>query len=504
MRTNLTKSLAVLGIITLVGPVAEVGASTNPADQRLRVALSFPPRAGLSVWSDDANLLGRLGVTETLVRATAGGEAQPLLATSWDQTSPTTWKFTLRTGVTFQDGTALDATTVASALNKAAGSTAPPRSLRGVGLKAEVIDTRTVEIITAKADPLVPLRLSSPGSAILAASAYKGAAPSPIGTATGHYKIDSYQPNERIELVAVPSHWSKKQPSIGRVTARLIADPAARVSALRAGELDLIEGVPAPQLPTLQQDNKLSVNIFDLPRTTTLYLNTAKAPFNNLAARQAIDLAVDRNALAKQLLEGAALPAAGYFGPAVSWDPDKIPPKQNTDEAKRLAQKANLPKKIRLWTYPARAELPELAIALRDMLDKAGIDVEVTVAEYGTLEPDVLGGRFDMFLLSRSYMVDVPDPAAFLQSDFTCAGSYNLNRHCDPRLDAELAALGNVNSRTARQRAFALAARALDQDVIGVPLLHDRGRVAHTKKLTGLVTDPLEQRLITADLRLAP
>lgn len=526
MRLRTASVLALAGIVLSTGPAVAATRTTKKAAARptaaptsqpaptttvptksvqadtLRIALSFPPRAGLSVFSDDAFLLSRLGVTETLVRANSSGEAEPLLATSWEQTTATTWRFALRKGVTFHDGTALDATTAANAINKSATSSAPPRALRGTGIVATVVDPLTIEVTTTRPDPLVPLRLSSPGSAILAAAAYKTAVPTAIGNASGIYVIEKYTPDQRIELRANTKHWNRV-PTIAKVEARLIADPAARVTALRAGEIDLAEGVPASQLDTIRKDTNLRALLFDLPRTTSIYLNTSKAPFNSIDARRAVDNAVDRTALATSLLEGAALPAAGYFGPAVGWDPDVTPAKQDLAEARRLADKANLPKKIRLWTYPARAELPELAVAIKDMLGRAGIDVEVTVAEYGMLEPDVLGGRYDMFLLSRSYMVDVPDPGAFLSSDFTCNGSFNLNRFCDSRVDAELAALAAQGTRSARERGFAAAARNLELDVVGVPILHDRARIAHSRKLTGLVADPLEQRLLTPELRLA-
>lgn len=485
-------------------PVATVPttAASAPSSATLRLALSFPPRAGLSVFSDDAFLLSRLGVVETLVKATSSGDAQPLLATSWEQIATTTWRFKLRGGVTFHDGASLDAAAVVNSITRSVGSAAPPRALRGAGIVASVVDPLTVDVTTTRPDPLVPLRLSSPGSAILSPAAYRGATPTAIGMATGVYRIDSYVPDQRIELSANNKHWNRS-PEIQRIVARLIADPTARVTALRAGEIDLAEGVPPAQLDAVRKDANLRTMIFDLPRTTTLYLNTSRPPFDVVAARRAVDLAIDRDALASLLLEGAALPAAGYFGPAVGWDPDSTPPKQDLGEARRLAEQAKLPKRIRLWTYPARAELPELAVAIKDMLGRAGIDAEVTVAEYSSLEPDVLGGRFDMFLLSRSYMVDLPDPAAFITSDFSCSGSFNLNRFCDQRLDAELAALATQTNKSARERAFASAARALDLDAVGVPVLHDRARIAYSRKLSGLVADPLEQRLVTSDLRLA-
>jgi ABC-type transport system substrate-binding protein len=165
---------------TTQAPAPTTVAAKPTGAETLRLALSFPPRAGLSVYSDDAFLLSRLGVTETLVRSNSSGDAEPLLATSWEQITGTTWRFTLRKGVTFQDGTPLDAVSVVNALTKSATSATPPRALRGVGLGLSVIDSTTVEVTTTRPDPLLPLRLSSPGSAILSAGAYKTTVPSPI------------------------------------------------------------------------------------------------------------------------------------------------------------------------------------------------------------------------------------------------------------------------------------------------------------------------------------
>lgn len=482
--------------------VAVAISNSSPANKTLRVALSFPPRAGLSVISDDAFLLTRLGVVETLVRANASGESLPLLATSWDQLNPTTWRFTLRSGVSFHDGTALTATAAANAINTAAGATAAPRALRGVGIKAQAVDANTLDVTTARPDPLVPLRLSSPGSAILAPSAYSAAVPSAINSGSGPFRLVQYVPDQKLSLTANPKYWGK-QPSITQVEAKIIVDPAARSAALRAGELDLAEGIPPTQIEAIRKTSGLTVALYDLPRTTSIYLNTSVGPFEKAAARQAIDAAIDRRVLASSLLEGAAEPAAGYFGPAVKWDPDVSVPTFDLGKAKQLVEKSGL-KRIRLWTYPARSELPELAVAIKSMLSNAGVEVDITVAEYGTLEPKVLGGEFDMFLLSRSYMVDVPDPGAFLTSDFTCSGSYNLNRFCEPRFDTLLSGLSTSSTRSSRERIFALAAQSLDIDAIGVPILHDKARIGMSKKIRGFVADPLEQRLITSDLVLEP
>ncbi len=467
------------------------------------MALAFTPRAGLSVISDDAYLLVRLGAAETFVRADADGTTSPLLATDWTQTSPTTWRFTLRDGVTFHDGTPLDASAAVTALTAAATAATPPRSLKGVGLTATAVDSRTVEITTAKADPLVPLRLSSPSTAILAPAAYGATPPSAVKTGTGPFTLETYVNGERIDLRRNEAYWGAA-PALDAVTAQIIADPAARTAALRAGDVDLVEGVPAPQVTAVREDPDLDVAIFDLPRTTTLYVNTTKAPLDRLEVRRALDLVIDRAALAATLLEGAAAPASGYVGPAMAWDPDRTATTPDVAKAKELLAAAGVNDlRLQLWTYPTRAELPELATAVQDMLRSAGITVEITVAEYATLEPKVLAGEHDLFLLSRSHVTDVPDVGAFLLSDHTCTGGYNLNRFCDPELDALLAPLATTADQAARTKIFVSAVTELGEQHAGLPLLHDRARIGLSRRVVGFTPDPLEQRLVTPTLRLA-
>ncbi|BAS17791.1 uncharacterized protein YhjP [Arthrobacter sp. Hiyo8] len=145
-----------------------------------------PPRSGLTPLSDDAFKLSRWKTAETLVVLDALGDAQPSLSTAWTQLDGRNWRFELRAGVKFHDGTLLTAEQVAASLTAAANAKPKPRILDGVQLSVRTDGGNAVVVTTQTDDPLVPQRLSSPQLSILAASAYKpGGVVSPINAGTG-------------------------------------------------------------------------------------------------------------------------------------------------------------------------------------------------------------------------------------------------------------------------------------------------------------------------------
>ena len=157
------------------------------------------------------------------------------------------------------------------------------------------------------------------------------------------------------------------------------------------------------------------------------------------------------------------------------------------------------PLTLRLWTYPARSELPTLATAVQAMLKAEGIETSIRVAEYNTLETDVLAGRYDLFVLSRSYLTDIPDAAGFLSSDYSCTGSYNLDRYCSPTFGTLLGSLTQTPDPAQRQQIFRAAAKQLNQDVVGVPLVASQARVG-MRNVIGFAPDPQEHYLLTPQL----
>ena len=482
-RTGLIASTLALALTS--GCFAGGGAAESADGARLRVAMLQPPRSGLSPFSDDAFKLSRLGVAETLITLDADGVPQPALATSWSRVDPNTWRFTLREGVRFHDGTALDADRAVDTLRRAAAASPKPRILDGVELTADTDGPTALVVRTATPDPLVPQRLSSPQLSILATRAYGGTGVDPVGAGTGPFILTRLDGTQTATLDRFDGYWGGLATAAG-IDVSFVPDGTARTAALRTGAADIVEAIPAAQASLLDEGSYREV---PMPRTNTLYLNTRSGPFADPATRAAARAAVQREPLVRDVYEGRADVAAGLLGPAVPWAADR-------PARTELPAGPASGKKIVLATFTDRAELPEVAATLAQQLEGAGFTVEQVVREYAHIEADALAGQFDAFILSRATMLDSGDPVAYLTSDFTCDGGFNISQLCDPAVDAAIAAAAAEADPMARRTRILDAERAVLQTDAAVPLLHERVIQGNGPGVHDAVFDPRERLLV--------
>ncbi|MFD3651898.1 ABC transporter substrate-binding protein [Streptomyces sp. NPDC058620] len=482
--------LSTIGLSTaaalLTGCFAAAGPSPGGGDARLRVAMMQPPRAGLSPLTDDAFKLSRWSTAETLTRLDADGNARPALATAWQQ-SGRDWAFTLREGVTFHDGTGFTAPSVVKSLTVAATASPKPRILDGVALTVRATGPRTVTVTTAKADPLVPQRLSSPQLSILAAKAYRGRTVSPVGAGTGPFELVAVGGTTTATLDRYDRYWGGRAKAAG-IDVRFVPDGTARAAALRSGEADIVEAVPVSQARLL--DAKL-IHEVPMPRTNTLYLNTGTGPFKDARVRAAARAAVDAEQIVKSVYEGRADVAEGLLGPALPWAA------KLREEPVRTAAGDPGGAEITIGTFTDRAELPEVAQILQQQLQAAGFRVKLEVREYANIEADALAGKFDAFVLSRATVLDSGDPAAYLYSDFAGEGSFNLAQLADPVVDKALTTASQTRTGEARRTAVMAAEAAVLATDAAVPMLHERVVQGDAAGVTGAAHDPRERELVT-------
>ncbi|MDX8055091.1 ABC transporter substrate-binding protein [Lentzea sp. BCCO 10_0798] len=481
MRTR--RALLVTALAAVCGLTA--GCFTGAASQepqRLRVALPFPPYQALSPWGNDGVLLTRLGIAETLVGLDRSGRAEPMLAESWTRQSDTQWRFHLRHSVKFHDGAPLTARSAADSLNRAAQASPVPRAIMGVNLVANAEGDLDLTVTTAKADPTLPQRMSSPNLVVLAPSAYTGNSANPRNAGTGPFVLQELKGDQSAALGAFSEHWAGA-PLLSGVDVRFIPDGQTRTAALRAGEVDV-----AASLPVSTAENLQRIDV-PLPRVVSLSLNTAKGVFSDPALRGVARSAVDQDALAGGVYESHADAARGLFGPATPWAkaPAPLP----------LADRAANGEKVVLAAISDRPELPEVASVVAEAWRRKGFQVEQVVRQYSQLEADLLAGRFDAVILSRSYVLDSGDPAGYLDTDFSCAGGFNLSKLCSSEVDAAIAKAIAAQDAPAREQATLDAQAAVLATSAVVPLVHERAFIGHSGQVNEISVDPYERRLVT-------
>jgi peptide/nickel transport system substrate-binding protein len=282
------------------------------------------PAAAWAPETDDAHMLTRAGCLETLLKYGYDGELEPMLATEWTQVDPTTWEFTLREDVQFQNGTPMRADAVAGALTHLLEVQTPARAFNSAVVSAvSATDESTVQITTPKPDPLVPLRVASPNTGILAPEAYEGKQVNVEGTCTGPFTVTEEVPRQSLSLEANADYWGGEV-NLDSAEVRFVIDGAARATQLQSDEAHIAKSLPVANLATLEGDSNLEIHQRELARTTVMLLNNSRPPFDDPLVRQAIQQAVNTQAIVDGVYEGAAVPAVGPVGPGTNWAPEGV------------------------------------------------------------------------------------------------------------------------------------------------------------------------------------
>ncbi|NEB84057.1 ABC transporter substrate-binding protein [Streptomyces anulatus] len=492
-----------LAAAALLVPVATACTSSGSSggsggDQRLKVAMAFPPAQAMSPFGDDAVTLSRLAVVEGLTRLDRNGEAKPALAASWKRDGDRAWEFTVREDAVFQDGTKLDAAAVVRSLTAAQKASPKPRVLSDTTLTATAADAGTVRITTKDADPLLPQRLANPSLSVLSAAAYKGTRVNPVGHATGPFTLAEVNGAVSATLERNDTYWGSKAKAPG-VDVKFVADGTARANALRTKDVDVAEYVPISQASLLGDG---LVHEFPSARTNGLSLNTERGVFADPAMRAAAREAIDSKALVDGVYEGRADTAQGLLGPGVPWAADlRTAP---TGRAKAAAPaEVRKTEQIVLATYTNRPELPEVATVVQQQLEKRGFTVKQVVRDYAQLEADALAGKYDAFIQARNTLLDTADPVSYLASDFTCDGSFNITQLCATPVDTAVDKAAALADTEARHRAEMTAEAAILGSDALVPLVHERFVQGYDDtRVRGVALDPMERTLITADTRV--
>ncbi|MCU1501306.1 MAG: ABC-type transporter, periplasmic subunit [Ilumatobacteraceae bacterium] len=373
----------------------------------------------------------------------------PGLAESWEVSADQlVWTFHLRSGVTFHDGTPWNADAAIYNFDRLINKASPLYNAELAGLaafstsglkSAEKVDDMTITVHTNGPwgfldEDLVGVPMGSP-TAIAAAGG--DMSDHPIGT--GPFKFESVTRGQQLVFVKNENYFLGP-PKLDKLILRPLPEVTSRMAALRAGEVNWIE-VPSPdEAPALKSEG-FQVKTNSYPHNWPWQLNMKKAPFDKLEVRQAVNYAINRDALAADLLQGTAEPAYAYLGPGdPAWTPDLSYYTYDPDKAKQLLTEAGFPDgftaTVSISTSGSGQMLPvPMNELLQRDLAKVGIKIELQPIEWASMLTDFFATKFPGDANAMNVSLGMSQ-AAVWGLTFSTKGSFNVSGLSDPQVDA--------------------------------------------------------------------
>lgn len=501
-------------VLMMAGCAAE-GASKNQAPQQpLKVVGQFELH-GLDP-STTGGFFTRLQVVETLVDADNQGVLQPGLATGWEASPDNlSWRFTLREGASFHDGTAVTAEAVAAALETARSKAASPFST--VPVKAVTAEDGAVRVDLTQPYAPLPAVLAHTSTQILAPSSYAADRTVTDVVGSGPYKVTRLEQPGTIELAA-SEQWQDEKPPITEVHYQAVGRSESRALMAESGQADVTFGMDPTSLQRIKQAGKQDIEQVTLPRTILLKVNAGHEILGDVRVRQALSLALDREAMATALLRDPEMAATQLFPPSLpEWHQDNVTPlTHDVEEARKLLTEAGwVPGSdgtlerggrkfsISLRTFPDRPELPLLATAIQAKLKELGVAVDVKVGNSSEIAAGHQDGSLELALFSRNYAL-VPDALVTLADDFAPNGAdYGSMGWNNAELTSTLNTMATGTGTGSLEENRRTVTEIMHAELPVIPVAWYRQSAVVSKRVDGLVLDPLERSWRLTDLSWA-
>ncbi|HEY2133151.1 MAG TPA: ABC transporter substrate-binding protein [Acetobacteraceae bacterium] len=452
-------------------------------------------------------------VFDSLVTQTGTDRLDPGLAVSWEPIDPTTWEFKLRPNVHFTDGTPFTAADVVFTFQRVRTVPTPMGGFvnyLGPVAGVEAVDDTTLRVHTVAPTPLLPNYMSR--IFILSRQIHAHAATEDFNSGkamigTGPYRLTSMSGIDNLTFERKNDYWGKA-PIWEHVTSRVISNDEARLAALLAGDVDVIETVPTQDAARLLKDPRVTVSStvsqrvmyfwFDWlnPGPSANYSDNdghplARNPFLDIRVRQAFSKAIDRHALIERLMDGFAVPAGqfvreGQFGYTPTIKPDAYDP----EAARRLLAAAGFPHGFRLtihgpadrWNNDGR-----VVATVAQMLTRVGVTVQADVLPFSVYVPRESKGDFSFHLSGAgSWTGEVG--AALVDTVLTQDrargwGAVNRGRYSNPSLDALVAQAVHTLDAPTREAMLIRASETVDHELPLVMLYQEMNIWAARKGL---------------------
>jgi peptide/nickel transport system substrate-binding protein len=454
---------------------------------------------------------------EGLTRYSATYEIEPSLATKWTTVSPTVVRFELRKGVKFHDGSPFTADDVVFSY----GRIKQPQGTMAIYVSgvADVkkVDDHTVDFVLAGPNPLLLRNLTlfyimskswAEKNKTSNVQDYKAkeenyASRNVVGT--GAYRITGWQPEQRVTMVANPDWWDKTGGNVKEVVYTPIKSDPTRVAALLSGDIDLLTDIPTQDVQRLRSESKLKV--MDGPEVRTIffapdigsaelkYSNVkGKNPFADKRVRQAMSMAIDREAIKRNIMRGLSIPAGIVVAPGVNGNtPDlDVATKPDVEGAKKLLAEAGYAD-----GFEFRLNCPnnryvndeEVCQAVVPMWARIGLKAQLATENFATYSQKFQNFDTSIFLLG--WGIATYDAQYFIQSIVRTRtagadGNFNFSRVSDPVIDRLSDAMKTETDTAKRNAMIREALVRIRDEVLVIPMHHQIRPWAMKTSLTTL------------------
>ncbi|MEL7344164.1 MAG: ABC transporter substrate-binding protein [Pseudomonadota bacterium] len=349
-------------------------------------------------------------VFEGLTRYQADGSIAPALAKSWEISEDgLEYTFMLNEGVTFHDGTTMDAEDVKFSLDRARAeeSTNAQKVLFDGIAAVEVMDPLTVKVTLSAPNGSFITNMAWGDAVIVATESIDEAATNPVGT--GPFKLDRWVQGDRIELVANPDYWGDK-PALEAATFKFISEPTAAFAAVMGGEVDAFPTFPAPEnLIQFEADPRFNVVVGSTEGETILSTNNQSPKLTDVRVRKAIAHAINRQDIIDGAMFGFGTPIGTHFPPH---HPDYVDLTGNSAYDPGLAMQ--LLDEAGVENLTLTLKLPPPSYARRGgeiiaaQLREVGIETEISNLEWAQWLEQVFRGKdFDLTIVSHTEPADI-------------------------------------------------------------------------------------------------
>jgi len=475
----------------------------------------------LQVTDLNSNRVGRR-IVETLVTfPEESTQIVPGLAESWTISKDgLQYTFKLRRGITFHDGTPLNAEAVKFSIERQINPNHPAYKLGkypfanfffGNVKAVEVLSEERVAFLLNEARASFIAVLAQGAASIVSPTAVMKWGPDypthPVGT--GPFRFASWDRGQRVVLEKNPTYW-KYPVKVERVIYRPIVEDQARLTELLTGTLDVIVGVPADFVSQLEQNAKITLLKQVGAHVWYLGMNNQKKPFDDKRVRQALNYAVNKDAIVKDVLKGTGAASRGPVLPG-TWgaDPALKPYPYDPERAKKLLAEAGYPSgfSTTLWVPESGSGMQApvaMSTVMQSNLKAVGVNVSLQTMEWGAYLAKLRTKEQELFALSWMAGTEDPDMVMYPllhSSQWTPVGP-NRALYKNARFDTLLQQARLTTDQAKRAQLYREAQRVLVDDAPWVFVDHEIQIAALSKRVQGFKLHPsFDLRVETISLK---